>query len=156
MLILPFHTKINDKEIFGFSASVASKAFLVLSAFLGFVCLSSAYHSLLYGYSMPNWAIPIFLLSIIPFGYREHIGIDTGKIHLVSQTRIFGLKITENLQVSRFPFTEFKLVDTGAVDHQFYFVIRNLELNKSVFYCKLNPSKKNEIETKVACFLGLK
>ncbi|HBC3404956.1 TPA: hypothetical protein KDY05_002232 [Vibrio parahaemolyticus] len=155
MLVLPFHTQINGQKVFGFSVSAVSKAFLCLSGFLGFVCLSSAYHSMLYGYTMPNWAIPIFMLSVIPFGYRKHIGLNTEKTHLLIQSRVFGLKLGDKKQQVSAPFEEFNLVETGALDKQYYFVISNDHLNESVFYCKVNDKKKNEIATKISCLLGL-
>ncbi|POC39295.1 hypothetical protein [Vibrio vulnificus] len=155
MLVLPFHTKVNGKEVFGFSVSSASKAFLFASGFLGFVCLSSAYHSVLYGYTMPNWAIPVFILATLPFGWRKHIGLTVDKTHLVNQNRLFGIKLSDKQQIVAAPLKTFRLVETNALEKQYYFVVSNHQLNESVFYCRVKSKKKNDIEAKIGCLLGL-
>lgn len=155
MLVLPFQTirKTKFQSIIGFSVSGIPKSILCVFGFLGFVALSSAYHSNLYGYTMANWVFPLILLSAIPFGYRIRVGLSLDKKILLRQHALFGIVIREKMTLSE-GFKGFSLVPTGAVDKQFYWVVGGEENDISLHYCKLKAKEVPTLEHRLSCMLG--
>lgn len=155
MLVLPFQTisKTESQSITGFSVSGMPKSILFVFGFLGFVALSSAYHSNLYGHTMANWVFPMILLAVIPFGYRIRVGLSLDKKILLRQYALFGIVIREKVTLSE-GFKGFYLVPTGAVDKQFYWVVGCEENDISLHYCKLKAKEVPILEHRLSCMLG--
>ncbi len=156
MLVLPFQavSKTGPQCITGFSVSGLPKSILFLSGVLGFICLSSAYHSNLYGYTMANWTLPVIVLSVLPFGFRIRVGLSLDKKSLYRQFTMFGVVIRERVTTS-IGFEAFSLVPTRAVDNQFYWVIQGSEQRISFHYCKLKPKDVSSLEHRLSCMLGI-
>ena len=155
MLVLPFQTirKTEFQSIIGFSVSGMPKSILFVFGFLGFVALSSAYHSNLYGYTMANWVLPMILLAVLPFGYRIRVGLSLDKKILLRQYALFGIVFREKITLSE-GFKGFSFVPTGAVEKQFYWVVGCEENDISLHYCKLKPKEVSMLEHRLSCMLG--
>lgn len=156
MLVLPF--KKIDKErgapAFGFSLCGFPKPVLWLSGFLGIIALSSTYHSLLYGYTMPSWSIPLAILSVFPFGYRIKVALSNDKTILYRQSSLFGMKVVENVWQSSC-FDKLVIKATEAVEHQFYIIVTGMESDVSVHFCKMKRKNLLATQHKLMCMLGL-
>ncbi|MDF4421690.1 hypothetical protein [Vibrio parahaemolyticus] len=156
MFVLPFQKLDMEREkpAYGFSVSGTPKPILWLSGFFGVVALSSTYHSLLYGYTMPNWSIPVVVMSILTFGYRVRVALSNDKTTLYRQTALFGMKIKEKVWESS-SFESLVIKATEAVEQQFYIIVSGAESEVSVHYCKMKPKKVSAIHQKLRCMLGL-
>lgn len=157
MFIIPFErrSKVGCKAGKGFSVSAVSKSLLVVAGFFGLVGLSVFYHSLLYGYTMPGWALPMMLLSVMPFGYRVRVALSNDRTVLYTQVALFGVKLKECVYNSVM-FTDFHMVATHAIDNQYYFVISGDSQRVSVYYCKLRPKHIPKLSLCLGGMLGLK
>ncbi len=157
MFIIPFErrSKVASKAGKGFSVSAVSKSVLVVAGFFGLVGLSVFYHSLLYGYTMPGWAVPMMLLSVVPFGYRSRVAISHDRTALYTQAALFGVKLKECVYNSAM-FTDFHMEATHAIDNQYYFVVNGDGKRVSVYYCKLNAKRIPKLSLCLGGMLGLK
>lgn len=154
MLVLPFNQTNEIKKISGFSLSLAPKSILFIFGFIGIISLSSFYHSILFDYSVANWALPVFLFCLLPFGLRVRIALDENKSYAYRQVSIFGITVTEHVENLN-ECKGIRLRHTNVIDNQYYFVLlSNKEADYSVHYCKVSPKKKDYIEKKLNNFLG--
>ncbi|EPR7484128.1 TPA: hypothetical protein ACGSTL_001425 [Vibrio parahaemolyticus] len=156
MFVLPFQ-KLDverDRPAYGFSVSALPKSVLWLSGFFGVVALSSTYHSLLYGYTMPDWSIPVTVMSVLPFGYRIRVALSNDKTTLYRQNALFGLKIKEKVWESS-SFDRLVIKATEVVEKQFYIIVSGTESDVSVHICRMRPKKLLSIHHRLRCMLGL-
>ena len=154
MLVLPF-IKFQKKQPFatGFSISALSKLILALSGILVAIGLSSVYHSMLYGYTMPIWAVPLAFIAFIPFGFRIRVALSADKKVLYRQNVLFGVLLREKKYYDE-GFHSFRCVPTNIIDKQFYLVAKGAQ-DVSVHYCKMQKSRSNKVQSLLAGMLGV-
>ena len=150
MFILPFTTK----SAVGFSICPIAKSLLTLSGIISLLSASSIYHSTLYGYSVPDWALPISILCILPFGIRTRVALSNDKKTLKRQIGLFGIKVYEWVYKD-VSFNKFNCIRTDAIDNQYYFLVQGEEKYVSVHYCKINAKKVSAMDKKLNLMLGL-
>ena len=144
----------NTNKAHGFSIGAASKSVLFLFGFFEFVGISITYHSLLYGYTMPSWAIPLIVLSMLPFGLRVRVALSEDSTVLYRQLALFGIILKEAV-ISSSEFTDLEVLPTNSIDKQFYLVLQSKELKESVHYCHINPKRIPALKKRLNLMLGL-
>lgn len=156
MFILPFQETLDsNQKLEGLSISAIPKSILVLSGVFGCLAISTSYHSALYGYSIPDWSIPLTICSLAPFGFRVRLLVSSDKKTALKQWALFGVKIRE-LVFSDEGFSTFTFEQTGCMDSQRYWVLKGESKRVSLHISKISSKEIGYLTAKISSFLGVK
>ena len=154
MLVLPFERKKKSKTTaIGFSLSFFGISVLFVAGTLAVLCLSVVYHSLLYSYTMPLWAVPITIIFSSLLTCRVRIALSLDRKILYRQISIFGVVLKEYKFKSE-AFSEMSFKPTEAIANQYYLVVNGSEQGVSVYYCKLKEKRLSSLQLIFSGMLG--
>lgn len=156
MFILPYQETLDSEhKLEGLSVSAIPKSILVLSGLIGCLAISTTYHSTLYGYSIPDWSIPLSICSLLPFGFRVRLLVSGDKKIALKQWAIFGIKLREFV-FSDEGFSTFTFEQTGCMDSQRYWILNGENKRVSLHISKISSKEIGYLTAKISSFLGVK